>query len=235
MALTKVRLPVADIAAISFGTTEVTIASAGGDIDVNVAGVDVIDATSTTVTVGVTLVADDLEGEAIELSTASGATLSVQTTLADAEIQTTSAHPLVIGANSTDALTVETDGQVTLGVVGDTGDQLIDKDYVDTAIAAVLGDIVATTAVTGSVTIPNDTGNDLIINWGTSSSLGNDNSEVQTFDTAFPNAFLVGYTTPNRGLGGNGTFNVNNGGLTSMTVYNTTNSTCACFWLAIGY
>jgi hypothetical protein len=237
MALTKVRLPVADIAAISSGTSGVTILSAGGNIDVNVAGVDVLDLTSTTATVGVTLIADVITGEAISLATAGGAAASIATGLSSLTVQTTSAHTLVLGANSTTGMTVGTDGKVTLGVQGTAATHLVNKSYVDTAIALApaLTDMVFAATSPGSLTIPNSTGNDLIINWGITASLSNTFATV-TFDTAYPNAVLCALATDVIGPTREASSHVNAVTLTNMQVVQSgSGASRPVYWLAIGY
>jgi hypothetical protein len=239
MALTKVRLPVADIGAISDGTTDITILSTGGDIDMNVAGVNVLDLTSTDVTIGtgLTLVTETITGETVNLATAAGASATLRTTLSQAELETTSAHPLVLGANSTDGLTIGTDGRVSLGVVGSLAGQLINKDYVDTAVAALPGnsDFVFSATTPGSLRIPTDGANDFILNWGITAFLS-EAKETVTFDTAYPNAMLGGMATR---ITGNSSrqdaAHVNPLSTTQMEVLQTGGNSSQVFWFAYGY
>lgn len=239
MALTKVRLPVADIAAISNGTSDVTIGSAGGDIVETRAGViiNTIGAAGYTFGAGLTLDVDNISSEDISLSTAGGAAGTLQTTLGQMELETTSAHPLVLGANSIDGLTIETDGQVTLGVVGDEPTHVMDKNYIDTALAlkATLSDIVATIGTEGSITIPNSTGNDLIIKWGKTAAIGA-TSQAVTFATAFPTAIFTAYLSLNNtSSSGDNNTAYGNESTTGFTIYKGNSASHPVSWLAIGY
>lgn len=240
MALTKVRLPVADIGAISSGTTDVTILSVGGDIDINVAGVDALDITSTTATVGsaLTLVSSNITTEDISLSTAGGASGELLTSLSSMTLQTTTAHPTIIGANSTTGLTVETDGKVTLGVVGTLAAQLVDKNYIDTQLATKIAsaDTTATLATTGEIVLPNSTGNDLIVKWGQSAGTGD---RSITFGSAFPNAVFTAFAAPtNTGSpNSDGWWSIDSLSTTGFTfnVANKGSYAGVVYWMVIGY
>lgn len=239
MALTKVRSPVADIDTISNGTTNIDIASSGADAIVTVAGTTVATfaATGLTFEAGLTLTVDNIVGEEIDLSTTAGATASITTTAAQLEIETTSAHPVVLGANSIDALTIETDGQVTLGVVGDASGQLVDKNYVDTLIATVplLADTVTSLTDPGSLVIPNSTGTDFVINWGVTASISNTQTAV-TFDTAFPNACFLGIACrQNAGASLESAAHVKDITTSGMNVVNSGGTSSPVGWIAIGY
>jgi len=239
MALTKVRLPVADIAAISNGTSDVTIGSSGGDAVVTIGGtvVTTISATGATYGTGLTVVVDNITSEQIDLATTAGAAGTLQTTLGQMELETTSAHPLVLGANSIDGLTIETDGQVTLGVVGDATGQLIDKNYVDTAVALLpaLTDIVGVIGTTGSLTIPNSSGNDLIIKWGKTASIGATTQAV-SFASAFPTAIFTVYLSLNN-TSSSGDNNTAYGAETTagFNIYKGNSGSHPVSWFAIGY
>jgi len=239
MALTKVRLPVADIAAIANGTSDVTIGSAGGDIVVSRGGtvITTIGATGYTFGAGLNVTVDVINSESIDLSTTAGAAGTLQTTLGQMELGTTSAHPLVLGANNIDGLTVETDGQVTLGVVGDTASQLIDKNYVDTALALVpaLSDITAVIGTEGSLTIPNSTGNDLILKWGKTAAIGA-TSQAVTFATPFPTAIFTAYVSLNNtSSSGDNNTAYGNESTTGFTIYKGNGASHPVSWFAIGY
>ena len=241
MALTKVRLPVAALSAISNGTSSITVLTAGGDMEVDIAGVTTMNLRSTDITIlsTVPLVAPLITTEDISLTTVAGADMTVQTTATQGEIETTTAHPLVLGANSIDALTIATDGKVALAVDGTAANHLVDKGYVDTAVAtaAALSDIVATNTSNGSISIPNSSGNDIIINWGTTASVNSGSGAVAvTFDTAFPNAFLVAVVS--RNIASNGAdegVNYAGGSTTGMNVYPTYSASSPVGWVAIGY
>lgn len=239
MALTKARPPVTDISQMANGTTVVDIPTAAADIDIDVAGLDVIDLGSTTITIDdlVTLVANTITGESVSLSTSGGAAGSAITDATDLTIGTTSAHPLLLMANSITGLTMGTDGKVALGVDGTGATHLVDKGYVDTqvALAATLTDIDATMAVTGHITIPNSTGNDLIINWGAMGSASNNADTTVTFDQAFANAFFGGVATSTETGGTDGALTIHNGGLTTMDIHNDTDKTSNGFYIALGY
>jgi len=241
MALTKVRVPVADIEAIQNGTSNVTISTAADDIVVTRGGTTIatFDATGMTFGATLTVVVDNITSEQIDLATTAGAAATIQTNATDLSIETTSAHPVVLGANSTDALTIATDGKVALSVDGTAADHLIDKGYVDTqvALAASLADIVATNTSTGSLSIPNSSGNDIIINWGITASITRGaGATAVTFDTAFPNAFLQGYVSRNiASSGAEAGVNWANGSTTGMDVYQSGSASSPVSWFAIGY
>lgn len=193
MALTKVRQPVADIANISNGTSSIDIASAGADAIVSIAGavIGTFSSTGLDLNTGLTLVSDVITTESVGLTTVAGASATLETTLTQGRLRTTSAHQLALGANSLDGLTIETDGKVTLGVEGTEVGNLVTKAYVDnaaTTLAVQIADVVLTESTNGSITIPSSTGNDLILNWGTTASFSG--LQSVTFNTAFPNGFL---------------------------------------------
>jgi hypothetical protein len=239
MALTKVRLPVANIAAISSGTSDVTIGTAGGDIVVTRGGTTIatIGATGYTFGAGLQVSVGTVNSETVSLSTAAGAAATIATTLGQLGIETTSAHPMVLGANNTDGLTIETDGQVTLGVVGDTTTQLVDKGYIDTALAlkASLADITAVIGTDGQLVIPNSTGNDLIIKWGKTANIGA-TSQAVTFASAFPNAIFTAYLSLNNtSSSGDNNTAYGNESTTGFTIYKGNGASHPVSWLAIGY
>jgi hypothetical protein len=244
MALTKVQALVAEISLLANGTSTIDIPTAGADIDINVAGANVIDLGTTTITVDdlVTLVANKITSEEIDLSTVSGAAGTMVTDATKMQVGTTSAHNLELMANSVAGLALQTSGKVTLGTVGTALDDLVDKNYVDNLIssgggAIVPADLVTTLATKGSITIPNSTGNDLIINWGQSSTLNNA-SEVQTYQTAFTTAYLIGFATAYRSTGmpnDKAPYVAGTPGLTTMTVSNPEGVDKQVNWLAIGY
>ncbi len=241
MPLTKARPPVTAISQLINGTTDINIATAGGNIDVNVNGLDVVDLASTTITIDdlVTLVANTITGETLTQSTSGGATMRARTTASQGELETTSNHPVVLGANSTDALTLRTDGEVTLANVGTLAASLVDKNYVDTQVGnqVAASDITANQTATGSLSIPTSTGNDMILNWGITASLSKGSgATAQTFDTAYPNAvFSIVTARINSSVGAEASANVNNVSLTGFDFIPTYTAASQAYWLAIGY
>jgi hypothetical protein len=222
---------------MAFGTTSVVITATGGPLDIDITGLDVMDMTSTTVIVDdlVTVTANNFDTEVVTLSTVGGAAAVLETQATLASLRTTSAHPLELGANSITGLTIATDGKVELDVVGTATNHLIDKGYVDTQVTAVLTGILGLAATAGNLRIPNNSGNDIIINWGVTASLAN-STEVVTFTRAFPSAFFVGFATKNQaGLGDQRPANVSGGGLTTMSVHNAGPAPATINWLAIGF
>ena len=213
MALTKVRSPVSDISLMSLGTTDITITSAGGPIDIDVGGVNIVDYTSTTVIYdpAIPVTAKDFNTEVILLATVAGASAVLKTTATEAILETTTAHPLELGANSINGITIETDGKATLEVEGTAIGHLVTKAYVDAVApsgAVALADLVSSNVINGSVQIPNSTGSDLIFNWGvTASSVG---TTAVVFDTAFTTAFFAaGATREIVAVGADATANYN--------------------------
>lgn len=239
MALTTVRPPVTDISLLSSGTTAVTILSAGGDIDIDVAGADVIDISSTTVLIDplVTLEADLFDGEQILLATTSGAELTLETQGLLARLLTTNGFPLELGANGITGLTIATDGKVELDVDGTATNHLVDKGYVDTQVGAAIdeSDMVATLTSPGSIQIPNSTGSDIIINWGENGVVANNSVTTVTFDTAFGTALLMGICCSTTQANHDGTMSVINKTLTTMDVHSSLDKSSGFDWIAIGY
>lgn len=241
MALTKVRVPVADIQQIENGTSNIAIATAAGDLVVTRAGTTIATFDSTGMTFGSTLtvVVDNITSEQIDLATTAGAAATIQTNATDLSIETTSAHPVVLGANSTDALTIATDGKVALSVDGTDANHLIDKGYVDALVATVptLAGIVLAETATGSIQIPTSTGNDFILNWGITASLSKGSGlTAQTFDTAFPNACLgVVAQRVSTSTGGEAATAVANITTTGFDITPTFTSASTSYWLAWGY
>ena len=239
MALTKVRPPVSDISEISFTTSSVVIPSAGGDINIDVAGVNIMDLSSTTVLVdpAITLEAELFSGEQILLDTVAGAGITFETQGALARLLTTTAHPLELGANSITGLTIATDGKVELDVDGTAANHLVDKDYVDTQVAtATAGSDFDFNALTnGSFTVPNDTVTPWIINWGVSPSISNTATAV-TFNKAFPNAAFVGIACRQNGTSSlESAAHVNTLTTTGMNVVNSGGTSSPVGYIAIGY
>lgn len=194
MALTKVQPPVTAISEMESGTTDLKILSAGGDFDLNVAGVDVADISSTVFTIDdlVELVARKLTAEAITLATSGGAAGTVETDANKLEIGTTTLNPVDLVMNSISSLVLEVDQKVTLGTVGTDPTDLIDKNYVDTAdaLAAVITNTAATIGQSGL----DDGTNEVIIKWGVIAGAGN--PTTVTFAQAYPNALFVVVLTP---------------------------------------
>ncbi len=240
MALTKVRVPVADISLLSNGTTQIDIPTAAADVDVDVAGVDVIDLGQTTITIDdlVTLVVQNVLSEIVTLETAGGAEGIVQTEAARMQVGATTLDPLEIITNNIARLTVAAAGTIVLGTVGVNPTELIDKAYVDGASPAAsvaLADVVVVNATTGSAIIPNSTGNDLIFNWGTNPLVFNNSNTVVTFDKAFDNAFFVGFAQPTTSDNHDGTMEVFANTLTTMTIHSSLDHSSAFSWFSIGF
>lgn len=239
MALTKVRPPVTAISKLENTTTVVNIPTAAADIDIDVAGLDVLDIGQTEITVDdlVTLISKNILTELMAIKTAAGAEGVVNTNATEMKVGTTTLDPLEILTNNIPRMTVAATGAVTLDIVGANGDELVDKDYVDTsspASSVALANLIAANTTTGSVQIPNSTGNDLIINWGQTASIAS-TSEVVTFDTPFPNAIFVGFATRNIVTQGDNATHAGNYSLTQMTVSNTGSAASTVAWLAIGF
>ncbi len=238
MPLTTVRLPVADIAAISNGTTDITIAASGGDIDVDVAGANVIDIAETSITIDdlVTLVANTITGESFLPQTGSGAQGQVESSATELTVGTTSAHTVDLISNNVPTMTLETDNKVTLAVVGTAGDQLVDKDYVDTEAAAQGGQDTATTS--GQIIIPGSTEN-IIIKWGVKSGTGTRTITFADDTAAFPNAIFTVVATPqNTGSANSDGWNGVQTLATTGFVWNSANRGSYAGdvnWIAIGY
>ena len=233
MALTKVRLPVADIQAISNGNTNVGISIAGGDAVVTVGGNTKATFGSSANTLSQPTTVTNLDGvENIDLTVAAGATGVLEAIAASLRLWTTSAHTLVLGANSTAGLTIATDGKVTLGAEGTAIGHLVTKAYVDNAAGVIPA--TATMASVGHVSIPTTSGN-LIVNWGTVS--GNNSSLIPvTFNQAFPTAAFVAMaarvsttTSLDRSV------NVADLSTTGMNIRNNTSTSTSVYWIAIGY
>lgn len=237
MALTKVRLPVADIEQISNGNSNVDIASSGGDINAVVAGVTVGTFNATGLDLGaLTLAARIISARDVNLLNGTVAT-QLHSDATEGVLGTTSAHPLSIIANNVEAFLVETDGQVQLGVEGTATNHLVTKSYVDANAGVAASGFVANTSVNGSLTIPNSTGNDLIINWGITNSINEASGAVAVvFDKAFPNSFL--HAQVSRNIASNGAeegVNVAGGSTTGMNIYPSYGISSPVYWLAIGY
>ena len=238
--LTKVRVPVSDIAKLSSGTTMIDITSSGGPIDIDVAGLEIVDILNTGVTVDAAkiLTAKQITGETVLLSTTAGASASVATGATKLQVKTTSAHVLELLANSVLGLTVGTDGKLTLGVQGTSGTHLVNKTYVDTAAASASA-TVATIADPGTISIPNSTGNNLVIKWGvTNGSAGIQLTQV-TFATAFPNAIFVALVVPQHNVlassdGWWGVYNKTTAGF-QINQANHLAGTLPYNWVCIGY
>jgi hypothetical protein len=234
--LTKVRVPVSDIARISNGTSNVDIASSGSNITTNVSGnlVQTALTTGITIPVGKTLTAPVIAGELVGVSTAAGATGKLQSSATKVQVGTTSAHATEILGNSIAGLSVGTDGKVTLGVQGTAGAHLVNKTYVDSV--AALSSILGTFSTTGQISIPTTT-NTLIVKWGQTNGLGQ--LTQVTFGAAFPNAIFIALASPVMNTaassdGQHGVFNL----LTTGFQINQANKGAAVnpwCWIAIGY
>lgn len=239
MALTKVSPPVTAISKLDNTTTVIDIPTAASDIDIDVAGLDVLDIGQTTITLDdlVTLVGKNVLTELIAIKTTAGAEGVVDTDATKMRVGTTTLDPLEILTNAIPRMTVAATGAVALGVTGVNADELVDKNYVDTSspnLSVALADLIAANTTTGSVQVPNSTGNDLIFNWGLTASISS-TSEVVTFDTPFPNAIFVGFATRNIVTQGDNAAHAGNYTLTTMEVSQTGSASSTVAWLAIGF
>ena len=239
MALTKVRPPVTAISKLDNTTTQIDIPTPAGDIDINVAGLDVLTIGQTAITLDdlVTLTAKNVLTELMAIKTSGGAEGIVQTDASKMQVGPTNLNPLEIITNNIPRLTVAAAGKIALGVQGTDGNQLIDKAYVDAsapALAVLLANMVGVTSTTGSLKIPNSTGNDIIINWGQTASISS-TSEVVTFNQAYANAVFIGLATRNLVTQGDNAAHAGNYTLTTMEVSQTGSAASTVAWLAIGY
>jgi hypothetical protein len=232
MALTKVRLPVADIESISNGTSNINIATEDGNAVVTVGGTTIGTFSSTGLNLGgLTLIVDTLQGEIVSLS--QGAVASkIEAAVSQGVAGTTSAHPFSLIANAIEGLSIGTDGRVSLGVQGNANGHLVTKQYVDNAAGAT--STTATMASEGHVSIPTTSGN-LIINWGTVN--GNNNNLIPvTFNQTFPTAAFVAMAVRvSTSTSLDRTVNVANLSTTGMNIRNNTNTSTPVYWMAIGY
>lgn len=240
MALTKVRLPVSDIAAISNGTSNVDIASAGSNVIVTAAGVVAATFGSAANTLSLPTTVVNLDGvENIDMTVSAGASGTMEAIASAIRLWSTSAHSLILGANNLAGLTVGTDGKVTLGVEGTGATHLVTKGYVDTNSGVGTADIVATLANTGHVSIPNSTGNNLIINWGVTAAINNSAATPVTFSQAFPNAAFVAFATRNRAHTGSSNageaVDVSSLTTSGMNINPWFGTSSPVYWMAIGY
>lgn len=188
MPLTKAQPPVTAISEMIFGTTNVEILSSGGDIDVNVGGADVIDLSSTEITVDdlITLIAKKLTTEVLTVATVAGSDGVVQTDATKMQVGTTDATPLQILSNNIARMTVNADGKVDLAVLGTAGNQLVDRNYVDTGDAASAS-ITNTLTTIGGASFDDGTGV-LILKWGVIAGAGTPTPVV--FAAPFPSALF---------------------------------------------
>lgn len=235
--LTKVRVPVSDIAKISNGTSSVNIASAGADIVATVSGVlaGTWQTTGLLIDAARTLTAKTISGETVNLATTAGATGQVATSGTKMSVKTSSAHPLELAANSVVGLTLGTDGKATLGVQGTSNSHLVNKQYVDAAVAAALS-FTATLATTGQVSLPTNAGT-LIIKWGRTNGSGQ--LTQVTFGAAFPNAIFIALALEiHNGVansdGHRGVYNLQTTGF-QINQSNGSASTNPYCWIAIGF
>lgn len=238
MPLTKAQPPVTAINELIFGTTNVDIPSAGADIDVNVAGVDVADISSTVYTIDdlVTLVARKLTAEVITIATSGGSDGILQTDATKMQVGTTDSTPLEVLMNNIARLTVQTDGKIALATVGTAADELIDKNYVDAgdASAAVITNTAATIGQSGL----DDGTNEVILKWGIIAGAGT--PTTVTFASAYPNALFVVVLTPQDAGTANsdGWFNTTNRSVTGFDIIPAGRGgafTGNWDWIAIGF
>jgi hypothetical protein len=239
MALTKARLPVVEVHTMDFGTTTVDIPTTSGPIDINIAGHDNLDLTTTTAIFDdlVTVTANNLVTELVTIAESGGVTAHLQAHATNAHVGTTSAHPFIVFANGLAALSLATDATVALGAEGTGPTHLVTKGYVDTAdaLGSVLSDIVVNNVINGSLQLPNSTGNDLILNWGVTATISNTQTAV-TFDTAFTTTAFVGFATRQNGTSSlESAAHINNLTTTGMNVVNSGGTTSPVGWWAIGF
>jgi hypothetical protein len=236
--LTKVRVPVSDIARISNGTTAADIASSGADITETVSGalVGTWGTGGLTIPAAKVLTAKQVTGETVLLATAAGASATVKTTGTKLQVGTTSAHVMELLANAVLGLSVGTDGKVTLGVQGTAGGHLVNKTYVD-SVASSAATTVATIAGTGQISIPNSTGNNLIVKWGQTNGSGQ--LTQVTFAVAFPNAIFVAFANEVHNInassdGAKGVYDLQLAGFKFNQANDSARTNPWC-WLAIGF
>ena len=196
MALTKARPPVTAVSTVENTTTKIDIPSAAGPVDINIAGLNVLDLTATTAIFDdlVTLTANLFTGESIILSTSGGATATAVTEATKGKMGTTTSHILELLQNNLARMTLNVDGTVSLATVGTAVGHLVDKAYVDAASDLVKADIVAVNAKPGSIRIPTSLGIDFKVNWGETGILNNATT-TETFNLAFASSALVGFAT----------------------------------------
>jgi hypothetical protein len=236
--LTKVRVPVSDIATISNGTTAANIATAGANITETVSGnlVGTWQTTGLLIDAARTLTAKTITNEVLNQTVAAGATGSLSAQATKMQLKTTSAHVLELLANSVLGLTVGTDGKLTLGVQGTSGSHLVNKTYVDAAIAASGSAPTATAATTGGLSIPTAAGT-IIFKWGRTNGLGQ--LTQVTFGSAFPNAIFIALANEiqNRNANSDGARGVYDLQTTGFKINQSNGSayTNPWAWLAIGY
>lgn len=236
MALTKVRLPVADIAAISDGTSNVTVEGSGGDVTVDVAGVNIGTFSAT----GLDLGALNLDAGVVEASHVHVDDGTVHTHMlisgTEGAIGTSTAHALGVYANAIKALTVETDGQVQLGVEGTATNHLVTKSYVDGASGVTPASLDTNGATSGHFIIPGTT-DSIIVNWGITAPINSASGATGvTFDEPFPNSFLIAVVSRNiASVGADNAVNWANGSTTGMDVYQTGSAVSPVSYIAIGY
>jgi hypothetical protein len=205
MALTKARKPVTAINEMVNGTSNIDIPTLGGDIDINVAGVDALDISSTDVTSSLPVTSSVINGETLNLLTALGSTLLLRSGVTENALLGTTAHPTVLGANSLNNLILNTDGTTTVMNTGTLGTHIVDKNYVDTQVAAI-GSGSGTVAINGEVDLALSGGGILGIKWGRFNSLIPNTLSTITYVTegltAFPtNTLMVQVTNINTALG----------------------------------
>jgi hypothetical protein len=234
MALTKVRPPVSDISSISWGSTDASIPVASGDLVITVAGAEIATFSATGVDLGA-LAVGALEVDAQDVNVVNGTVIGqVHADATEVVVGTTSAHPLSLIANSVEGLLIGTDGKVTLGVEGTAVGHLVTKAYVD-SVVNLASSIDGNAASSGHISIPNSSGDDIIINWGSDS--GSKSALIPiVFDEPFPNAALCAVATRNNSSSSiDRTVNVANVTTTGMDVRNNSNGSTDFYWLAIGY
>jgi hypothetical protein len=235
--LTKVRFPVSAISQIANGTSKVDIASSGADVITTVSGNTIATAQTTGLLINAVkvLTAKQITSEVISLSTAAGASATVGTTGTKGQVAVTSAHPLDLIANAISGLLIGTDGKVTLGVQGTSAAHLVNKSYVDAAASSASA-TTATVASNGTISIPNSSGTNLVVKWGTQAGSGV--LTQVTFGVAFPNAIYVALAIPthNSTANSDGWFGVYNKQLTGFQINqaNRASSTYSWNWIAIG-
>lgn len=236
MALIKARPPVTAVSTLENTTTKIDIPSAAGPVDIDIAGLNVLDLTATTAIFDdlVTLTANLFTGESIILSTSGGASATMVTEATKGKVGTITAHILELLQNDIARMTLNTDGSVALATVGANADELVDKNYVDTNSGVTASSIVAVNAKPGSIRIPTSLGTDFKINWGETGILNNATS-TETFNLTFESSGLVGFATRNSASSGDdNAAHVGNFTTTTVDVTSAGDGT-SVFWVVMGF
>ena len=244
MPLTKAAPPVTEIDEMESGTTSISIPNAGGDIDINVAGADILDITQTDVTSTQNVQAPSVGTEQVNLSTTSGSTALLRSGATENALQGQSNHPFVLGTNLLNNLIMNTDGTTTLMTQGTLPTHLVDKDYVDSEISNVSSGTTGTLAQNGEIDIPTAAGT-LGLKWGRFDGLVPSTLHTLTYAgdfglTPYPTqTFIVMLTPINNALGTqeNNTVISDGPNAAGFQIFHPTGDGAlnpSCYWFAIG-